>query len=190
MDQQSKKLRIMMNVAIFAAVTGILAQMEIPLPLIPISGQTLAVGITAVVLGSRQGALAMICYTAIGAVGIPIFSGFSGGMHILVGPTGGYIFGFIAAAYIMGVILEKTSFTIPMAFIANIIGMFITLLFGTIQLKIVLDLGWNAALAAGVYPFLIVGFIKAFLASWIGIIIRNRLIQANLLIVESKRKAA
>lgn len=181
MNEKSKRLRILLNCSIFAAITAILAQIEIPLPLIPIIGQTLAVGIAATVLGSRQGALAMLCYAAIGAVGIPVFAGFSGGPQVLVGPSGGYIFGFIAAAYITGLILEKTRFTVRMALIANIAGMFVTLVFGTIQLKIVLDLGWNAALTAGVYPFLIVGFIKAYLASLIGIIVRQRLIQAKLI---------
>ncbi|OZU89559.1 BioY family transporter [Virgibacillus indicus] len=171
----------MLKVAIFAAITAILAQVEIPLPLIPISGQTLAVGIAATILGSRQGALAMVLYMAIGAVGLPVFAGFSGGPQVLVGPSGGYVFGFIAAAYVTGLILEKTKFTIPMAVIANIMGMFVTLAFGTVQLKLVLDLGWNAAIVAGVYPFLVVGFIKAFLASWIGIVVRRRLVQAKLL---------
>lgn len=190
MNEKSKRLRILLNCSIFAAITAILAQVEIPLPLIPISGQTLAVGIAATVLGSRQGALAMVCYAAIGAVGLPVFAGFSGGPQVLVGPSGGYIFGFLAAAYITGLILEKTRFTIRMALIANIAGMFVTLLFGTIQLKIVLDLGWNAALTAGVYPFLVVGFIKAYLASWIGIIVRQRLIQAKLITATQKEIAS
>lgn len=181
MNDQSKRLRVIMNCAIFAAITGILAQVEIPLPLIPISGQTLAVGLAATILGSRQGALAMVCYMLLGAVGVPVFAGFSGGLQVIVGPSGGYIIGFIATAFVTGLILEKTRFTVPMALYANVIGMFITLLFGTVQLKIVLDLGWGAALAAGVYPFLVVGFIKAFLASWIGITVRQRLIQANLI---------
>lgn len=181
MNDQSKRLRVIMNCAIFAAITGILAQVEIPLPLIPISGQTLAVGLAATILGSRQGALAMVCYMLLGAVGVPVFAGFSGGLQVIVGPSGGYIIGFIATAFVTGFILEKTRFTVPMALYANVIGMFITLLFGTVQLKIVLDLGWGAALAAGVYPFLAVGFIKAFLASWIGITVRQRLIQANLI---------
>ncbi|WP_249872110.1 biotin transporter BioY [Oceanobacillus saliphilus] len=180
MDNKSKRLRVILNCSIFAAITAILAQVEIPLPLIPISGQTLAVGIAATVLGSRQGALAMVCYAAIGAVGLPVFAGFSGGPQVLVGPSGGYIFGFVAAAYVTGLILEKTKFTIRMAMIANTVGMIVTLFFGTIQLKFVLDLGWNTALAAGVYPFIVVGLIKAYLASWIGITVRQRLIQAKL----------
>ncbi|WP_067727429.1 biotin transporter BioY [Oceanobacillus damuensis] len=189
MNKKSKRLRVILNCSIFAAITAILAQVEIPLPLIPISGQTLAVGIAATVLGSRQGALAMTCYAAIGAVGLPVFAGFSGGPQVLVGPSGGYIFGFIAAAYFTGLILEKTKFTISMAFLANIAGMIITLIFGTIQLKYVLDLGWNAAIAAGVYPFIVVGLIKAYLASWIGITVRQRLIQAKL-VTDTKKKIA
>ncbi|WP_177183404.1 biotin transporter BioY [Lentibacillus persicus] len=181
MTERSKRLRSLINCSIFAAVTAILAQIEIPLPLIPISGQTLAVGIAATVLGSRHGAIAMLVYAAIGAIGLPVFAGFSGGPQVLVGPSGGYIFGFIATAYITGLILEKTRFSIPIALIANIVGMVVTLIFGTIQLKIVMDLNWHAALAAGVYPFIPVGLIKAFLASVIGITVRRRLVQAKLI---------
>lgn len=68
-----------------------------------------------------------------------------------------------------------------MAMVANTVGMIITLVVGVIQLKIVLDMHWNQALAAGVYPFIAVELIKAYLASWLGITVRKRLIQANLL---------
>ncbi|GAA0603247.1 biotin transporter BioY [Virgibacillus siamensis] len=189
MEYQSRKLRFILHCAIFAALTAILAQIEIPLPLVPISGQTLAVGITATILGSRKGAVAMVCYAAIGAVGLPVFAGFSGGLQVLVGPTGGYIVGFIVAAYCIGLILEKSKFTVPMAMVANTVGMVIILIFGTIQLKFVVDLEWNKALALGVYPFIIVGLIKAFLASWIGMTVRNRLIKAKLSILSSKNVA-
>lgn len=180
MLNQSKKLRFIVNGGIFAALTAIMAQIEIPLPIVPISGQTLAVGLTATILGSRQGAVAMVGYAALGAVGLPVFAGFSGGAQVLAGPTGGYIFGFIITAFITGYILEKTTFTLPMAIFANVVGMIVTLVCGTIQLKFVLDMTWNQALAAGVYPFIAVGLIKAFLASWLGITVRKRLIQARL----------
>ncbi|MBS4174399.1 biotin transporter BioY [Bacillus sp. FJAT-49736] len=189
MNNQQTKLRAIIICAIFAALTGILAQVEIPLPLVPISGQTLAVGLTATIIGSRLGAISMICYTILGAVGLPVFAGFSGGAHILVGPTGGYIFGFIVAAFFTGIILEKTKFNIPMAMVANTVGMIITLLIGMIQLKYVANLSWNQAFAGGVTPFIVVGLIKAFLASWIGIVARKRLVQANL-IKNAKKVAA
>ncbi|MBD1381421.1 biotin transporter BioY [Bacillus sp. IB182487] len=172
---------MMILCAMFAAVTAILAQLEIPLPIVPISGQTLAVGITATILGSRYGALAMVCYMALGAIGLPVFAEAKGGLAILIGPTGGYIIGFILAAYFTGLILEKTMHTFAMALVANVVGMIVTLICGTIQLKIVLSLSWPEAMAAGVYPFIVVGLIKAFLASWIGIEVRKRLIHARLL---------
>ncbi|WP_404453650.1 biotin transporter BioY [Virgibacillus necropolis] len=182
MNGSKSNLRNMIICAMFAAITAVLAQIEIPLPLVPISGQTLAVGLTATIIGSRIGAMAMICYAAIGAVGVPVFAGFSGGAHVLIGPTGGYIIGFIVAAFVTGLIVEKSNFSITMAMLANIIGMIIILVFGMVQLKYVLDLSWSAALASGVYPFIIVGLIKAFLASWIGITVRKRLVQANVLL--------
>ncbi|MCA1056813.1 biotin transporter BioY [Rossellomorea aquimaris] len=176
-----QKLRMIIQCAIFAAITGIFAQIEIPLPLVPISGQTLAVGLTATILGSRYGSFSMIGYAALGAVGVPVFAGFSGGAQVLVGPTGGYIFGFIIAAFLTGLILEKTAFNLTMAMVANTIGMVVILIIGMIQLKVVADLSWGKAMAAGVYPFIVVGLIKAFLASWIGITVRKRLVQAKLI---------
>ncbi|NQD67347.1 biotin transporter BioY [Bacillus haikouensis] len=183
-----EKLRMIIQCSIFAAITGIFAQIEIPLPLVPISGQTLAVGLTATIIGSRYGAFSMVGYAALGAVGVPVFAGFSGGAQVLVGPTGGYIFGFIAAAFITGIILEKTKFNLTMAMIANTVGMIVILIVGTIQLKFVAELSWTHAMAAGVYPFILVGLIKAFLASWIGITVRKRLVQARL--IQGSTKAA
>jgi biotin transport system substrate-specific component len=181
MVARNEKLRWLILCSMFAAITAVLAQVEIPLPIVPISGQTLAVGLAATILGSRYGALSMMCYVALGAVGLPVFAEMKAGFSVLVGPTGGYIFGFILAAFITGYILEKTTFTLTMAMIANTVGMMVTLLAGTIQLKLVLDFTWPQALAAGVYPFIVVGLIKAFLASWIGVTVRKRLVQANLL---------
>jgi biotin transport system substrate-specific component len=181
MEVRDQKLRMLIFSAMFAAITGILAQVEIPLPLVPISGQTLAVGLAATILGSRFGATAMLVYAIIGAVGVPVFAGFAGGAHILLGKTGGYIFGFIITAYITGLILERTKFNLFWAMIANLIGMVITLACGAVQLKYVLDLTWQDAWLFGVYPFILGGIVKAFLASWIGIKVRERLITANLL---------
>ncbi|MFC4560204.1 biotin transporter BioY [Virgibacillus kekensis] len=190
MYTSKSNLRGIILCGIFAAVTAVLAQIEVPLPIVPISGQTLAVGLTATIIGSRYGAIAMVCYALLGAAGLPVFAGFKGGAQVLVGPTGGYIFGFIVTAFVTGLILEKTKHNLTMAMIANTVGMIITLIFGSIQLKIVLDMTWNQALAAGVYPFIVVGLIKAFLASWIGVTVRKRLVQANLIESKPTKKVA
>lgn len=190
MITSKSKLRAISLCGIFAAVTAVLAQIEVPLPIVPISGQTLAVGLTATIIGSRYGAITMTCYALLGGVGLPVFAGYKGGVQVLVGPTGGYIFGFIVTAFVTGFILEKTKHNITMAMVANTVGMIITLVFGAVQLKIVLDMTWNQALAAGVYPFIVVGLIKAYLASWLGINVRKRLIQANLIDPRPTNKVA
>lgn len=177
----NSKLRMMIVTALFAAIIGILAQVTIPLPLVPITGQTLAIGLAATILGARYGTISILVYLAMGAIGIPVFAQMSSGLGSLVGPTGGYLVGFIPTAFVIGYYLEKTSFTVVHAIIANIIGMFVALIMGTVWLKIAAELSWTAAFAGGFAPFIIVGIIKAVLAAWIGIIVRNRLQSANLL---------
>ncbi|MFD2130194.1 biotin transporter BioY [Pseudogracilibacillus auburnensis] len=180
------KLQMMIVTALFAAIIGILAQVTIPLPLVPITGQTLAIGLAATILGSRYGTLSSILYLIIGAIGVPVFAQMTSGLGVIFGPTGGFLIGFIPTTFIIGLYLEKTSFTVINAFIANVIGMFITLTFGTFWLKFVAGLTWTAAFLGGFAPFIIVGIIKAFLAGWIGVLVRNRLQSANILYTATK----
>jgi biotin transport system substrate-specific component len=186
MFKSRNQLKMWIMSALFAAIIGILAQVTIPLPLVPITGQTLAVGLAATILGSRYGTLSVIIYALMGAIGIPVFSGMSGGFGVIVGPTGGFIIGFIPAALLTGLYLEKTSFTILNGMVANTIGMLITLSFGTAWLKVAAAMNWTAAFASGFLPFIIVGLIKAFLASWIGVSVYKRLVSAKLLAAPQK----
>ncbi|MEJ9230182.1 biotin transporter BioY [Peribacillus butanolivorans] len=181
MKESHEKLRMMMVTALFAALIGIFAQITIPLPLVPITGQTLAIGLAATILGSRYGTSSVLLYLFIGAAGVPVFAEMSGGLSKIFGPTGGYLLSYIPTVYITGLILEKTRFTVAIAFLANIIGMIITLIIGTVWLKYMASLTWTAAIASGFAPFVIVGTLKAFLASWLGITIRSRLASAKLL---------
>lgn len=183
MIQSSNKLRTMIIIALFAAMVGILAQVAIPLPFtqVPITGQTLAIGLVATILGSRIGTATTLLYLMIGSVGIPVFAQFTGGLGIVFGPTGGFLIGFIPTAYFIGLFVEKFGFKIINAILANIIGMFITLSFGTVWLKFIADLTWTAAFIGGFIPFILVGLIKAVLASFLGIIVRKRLVTAKLL---------
>lgn len=181
---RNKKLQMMIITALFTSIIGILAQLTIPLPLVPITGQTLAIGLAATILGSRYGTYSTILYLIIGAIGVPVFSQMSSGLGVLFGPTGGFIVGFIPTVYFMGKYLEMTRFTVGHAITANVIGMFITLTFGTIWLKIIASLTWYQAFLSGFAPFIAVGLIKAVLAAWIGINVRKRL-KRNHIIVSS-----
>ncbi|KOS68682.1 biotin synthase [Lysinibacillus contaminans] len=165
-----------------AAIIAVLAQVTIPLPFspVPITGQTLAIGLVVTILGAKLGTLSVLLYILLGAAGMPVFSGMSGGLGIVVGPTGGYIVGFLPTAFIMGLYLQKSGLTIPHAVVANVIGMVVTLAFGTVWLKIVADLTWTAAFMGGVAPFIITGLIKAVAAAWLGVVVRRRLETAHL----------
>ena len=184
MTNQQLKLRMMIVTALFAAIIGVMAQITIPLPLVPITGQTLAIGLAATILGSRYGTLSVLLYLIIGSVGVPVFAEFSGGVSKLIGPTGGYLVGFLPTAFLIGWFMEKTAYNFKNAMIANSIGTLVTLALGTTWLKVAAELSWSAAFAGGFTPFIIVGLIKAALASWIGVLVRNRLISARLLFSE------
>jgi biotin transport system substrate-specific component len=90
----------------FSLLTALAAQVVIPIGPIPITGQTFAVLLTGALLGSRLGAMAMIAYLIEGASGLPFFSGGHGGLLHLMGPTGGYLIAFPAAAFITGAFAE------------------------------------------------------------------------------------
>ncbi|MSP14023.1 MAG: biotin transporter BioY [Chloroflexi bacterium] len=88
---------------------GLSAQISLPLPFspVPITGQTLMVLLAGMVLGSRRGALCLIVYLAEGLSGLPVFAGATAGPAVVLGPTGGYLIGFIAAAYLTGRLAER-----------------------------------------------------------------------------------
>ncbi len=168
--------------AFAAAIIAVLAQISIPIPgFVPITGQTLAVGLVVTILGTRYGTLAVLVYILLGAIGVPVFAGMKAGLGIIIGPTGGYIIGFLAQAFIQGIYMDKMGYNHVHAIISNLIGMVVTLAFGTAWLKIAASMSWEAAFLAGVAPFIIVGILKAIVAAWIGILVRQRLIGAKLL---------
>jgi len=91
------------SIALMAAVTVIMAQIAIPMPAgVPMTLQTLAVTMAGVILGAKRGAVSMLIYLLLGAVGLPVFSGFRGGLAMLVGPTGGFLISFPIMAFIIG----------------------------------------------------------------------------------------
>jgi len=101
-----KKLALALGMA---CLTGLLAQIRIMLPWspVPVTGQTFAVLLAGVLLGRRWGGISLAIYGGLGATGLPWFSGWSGGVGYLAGPTGGYIIGFILAALFLGHFTDK-----------------------------------------------------------------------------------
>ncbi len=136
---------------------AILAQISIPLPFspVPITGQTFAVLLVGAALGSRRGLASMALYILEGALGLPFFAGGSGGVHVLIGATAGYLAGFLAAAYLTGWLAEHGwDRRFRSSILIFIGGSLIIYIFGVAWLAIVLG-SLQKAILAGLLPFLI-----------------------------------
>jgi biotin transport system substrate-specific component len=149
-----------------AALTAGLAQVAIPLWPVPITGQTLAVLLVGSSLGATRGALSMVLYALVGALGAPIFSDASGGMRVLFGATGGYIIGFVLAAAFTGWLAQRRwERGLVRGMLAFIAGSAVVFLVGLPWLQVSLGLTWSQTLAGGLYPFIVGGVVKAVIAA-------------------------
>ena len=139
------------------------AQLAIPLWPVPVTGQTFAVLLVGALLGSKRGALALTSYLLEGAAGLPFFAEASGGLQVIAGPTGGYLVGFIAAAFVVGLLADhgwdRHMGTTALAMLA---GDTVLYLFGLPWLARIV--GLDNVLAYGLFPFLIGDAIKLALA--------------------------
>jgi biotin transport system substrate-specific component len=97
----------MILAALFAALLAISGQISIPIGPVPITLQTMMVLLTGAILGSRWGAISVFVWILLAAVGAPVLSGGTGGIGILFGPTGGYIFGFLITSFLVGWTIER-----------------------------------------------------------------------------------
>ena len=170
-------------IAFCAAIIAVLAQITIPIPVIPLTMQTMAVGLIATILPWRQSVTAVSVYVIMGAIGVPVYANFTGGVGILFGPTGGFLFSFILMAFVIGYYLSIVGYSKWHVISANLIGMLVNLIIGTVWLKYYLQISWSEAFMSGFVPFIVVGVIKAILAATIGLTIRHRLLQAKLMAV-------
>lgn len=160
-----------LNVA-FAASLGVLtaagAYVIIPLPFspVPITGQTFFVLLAGLLLGARWGATAMVTYLIIGSAGFPVFSGGSGGIGILFGPTGGYLIGFVFAALIVGYIAQHAVGKAPkyrrgLFVVGMIVGSTVIYAVGVPWLALVADMTLTKAMVLGLFPFVLGDVVKA-----------------------------
>lgn len=154
------------------AVVALLAQITIPLPLVPITGQTLGVILVGASLGSRRGAMAMLTYLLVGLAGAPIFAEFTGGPAAALSPSFGFILGFIPAAFVAGWFAERAWDRKPvLAMVGFVAASVVPFLVGVPYLAMILnavmgaEMGIGGILAAGVWPFLAGGLVKAAIAA-------------------------
>jgi biotin transport system substrate-specific component len=148
--------------------TALLAQVSVPVygSPVPVTGQTLAVVLTAASLGPVRGVAVQVVYILAALVGLPFYSEASGGWDVVVGATGGYVFGFIPAAYLIGLAArhgaDRRFLTSVPLFVA---GQAVVFAVGVPWLALAADLTAAQALDAGFYPFILGGLVKAAIAA-------------------------
>lgn len=183
MNRHTSKSNIseMTMIALMAALECILGPLALPIPIspVPISLTNLAVYFAVYALGRNKGTVSVFVYLLIGLAGIPVFSGFTGGPAKLLGPTGGYLTGFIFMAFISGIFIDNSNKRC-IHFIGMLLGTMICYMFGTVWLMLQMQLSFYAALSVGVLPFIFADLIKIFVMTILGPNIRKRLRKAGL----------
>lgn len=163
-----KKVRDMTLTAVFAALLCICSQIVIPLGVIPLTLQTAAVYITALALGPVRGIAAIGLYILLGTVGLPVFAGGTAGVGVLIGPTAGFLWGFLFVPLISGTLIGKMNQNRFLSYIIALLpGFLVVFGLGLLWLKYSLALTWSAAMMAGVIPYLPGDFAKIVLAAYV-----------------------
>ena len=177
----NNKVQRLAIIAISTAFLAVASQLTIPLPLVPLTLQTLAVGIIATLLKPLDSILAICLYLVLGAIGVPVFAGGAAGFGVILGPTGGFLIGFLLQSQQVS-LLGQTAFMVKstrgkliLYSAANIIGAAWCLALGTIWLSLVARLSLQVAFKSGFLPFIIPGLVKAILAAFIGYALRRAL---------------
>lgn len=158
----------MAYIALFAVLITVCAWIAVPFA-VPFTFQTFAIFFTLATLGGRRGLYAVGVYLLLGAVGLPVFTGFQGGLGILLGTTGGYIIGFLMSALVFWAITAQLGRSLPVTALACLLGLIVCYLFGTVWFLTVYartsgPIGLTAALSWCVFPFVIPDLLKLILA--------------------------
>lgn len=165
---ESAHVKKIVYASLFAALTGAGAWISIPLLIVPITLQTLFVILAGGMLGAYYGALSMVVYILLGLVGLPVFSRGQSGVGVLIGPTGGYLVGFVVAAFIIGLLVSRVK---RPGFAWNLMAMSIGTIAiyacGVAGLIIVTHMAPASAIVAGVLPFLPGDIAKVIVAAYI-----------------------
>ena len=176
---QHQKIVAMVQIALFAAIIAVCSWIQIPMT-VPFTMQTFAVFCALATLGGKGGTISVLIYIVLGAVGVPVFAGFTGGVGILFGTTGGYIIGFLPMAVIAGLVIDHTHSRI-LQLLGMVLGTAVCYALGTAWFCFSTNTGVMAALWMCVIPFIAGDLVKMALAMTMGPMIRGRLEKAGLL---------
>jgi biotin transport system substrate-specific component len=173
-ERLALKASTITRAALMAAVTAVAAQITVPLFPVPFTLQVLAVILSGLLLGVRHGALAQAVYVLVGAIGVPVFAGFTGGLGHVFGPTGGYLISYPIAAAVAGLAAKSVtgdsrSRELWFGFFWGCAGLAVIYAFGATWLAVISDLTPTEAIVTGILPFVIIDLIKVGLAALVAV---------------------
>ena len=176
MKKRALSIQDLCLIGVVTSILIIMAQISIPMPLgIPMTMQTFAVMLAGILLGSRKGTISVFLYLLLGAVGLPVFSNFRGGLQCLIAPTGGFLWTFPLIAWLTGLGIRYWPRRKSFLVLALLTGNLINLLFGTAFFAFLQKVPFSAATATCLFPFIPATIFKIVLAMVAGLNIRKRL---------------
>lgn len=156
-------------IALFAAITAVFAQISIPMAPVPFTLGILGAMLAATAFETKLAVCSQIVYILLGVVGAPVFAGFQGGPHRILGPTGGFLASYIVMALVIGSILAKSSkYSFKLALLANAAGLLPCYILGALWLGFSMQLDLKQTLMSAVLPFIPFDLVKAGIAAAIG----------------------
>ena len=179
--KSTSKAYSMTSIALMAAVICVVGPFTLPIGPVPITLAPLAILLSVYILGTKKGTIALLIYLLIGAVGVPVFSGFTGGIGKLAGPTGGYLIGYIIFALIAGWFIHRFYDKVVIQFLGMVLALAVLYAFGTAWLAYSAGMTFGAALAVGVLPFIVFDLIKIVIAIALGRAVRSRLLRSGII---------
>ncbi len=166
--------------AVMAAVIAAVAPFALPIGPIPITLGTLVMYLAGYVLGGKRAGVAVLVYVLLGAVGVPVFNGFTGGLGVVAGPTGGYIIGFVPMAFLSGLAVERFPQNRLLQFVGMVIATAVLYALGTAWFCVQAGKSLAAALSVCVFPFIPGDLAKMAVAMVLGPMVRERLVRAGI----------
>ena len=173
---ETETVHRLMLALVFACLTGLGAYVRVYTPLspVPFTAQVFFVLLSGAVLGSRWGGASQMLYVLLGVVGVPWFAGGASGFEYVAGATGGYLVGFVLAAYLIGLAVERGARSTTALLPVMMAGVFVIYAVGATWLAAVLGLSAGQAVALGVAPFLLLDVVKAVLAAGTARVVTTR----------------
>ncbi len=173
MKEKTFTVRNLCYIALMAAVLAVCAWITIPTPAVAFTLQTMGVFLALILLGGKRGTIAIFVYILLGAVGVPVFSGFRGGLGALLGSTGGYILGFLLTGLLYWLMTALLGEKLPIQILALVLGLALCYAFGTawyvhVYLQAKGDITVKAAFLGCVAPFLLPDLVKLAVAELVG----------------------